>query len=178
MKNEMHSNQSDMASGAYLNGFKVNFGTYVLIFESKSHFRLMVGKLGFAAFPAGWYAYTGSAIGPGGLPARIRHHLGIATRPHWHMDYLRPRGCLREIWYGQAPRYDEHRWAACLRSMPRSIAVVPGFGSSDCRCETHLVYFPERPGIRPFKRRQRSTAATARPPIYCLPVDALNAKIE
>lgn len=174
MKNRTNSKQSDIAYGVGPNVFRINFGTYVLIFELKSCSRLSVGKLGLCSFPAGWYAYTGSALGPGGLAARIRHHTGIATRPHWHLDYLRPRGYLREIWYGQAPPYDEHRWATCLRSMPGSVIVVPGFGSSDCRCETHLVYFPERPGIRPFKRRQQSTAETARPPIYHLTVDALN----
>jgi Uri superfamily endonuclease len=178
MKNITNCKQSDIADGVCPDDFRINIGTYILIFELKSFFRLSVGKLGFCDFPAGWYAYTGSARGPGGLRARIRHHTGIATRPHWHMDYLRPQGHLREIWYGQAPRYDEHRWADCLRSMPGSVTVVPGFGSSDCRCETHLVYFPERPGIRPFKRRQKSTAETARPPIYCLPVDALNERIK
>ena len=156
-------------------GFMKKFGTYVLIFELRSLFRLSVGKLGIFSFPAGWYAYTGSALGPGGLPARIRHHLRITARPHWHMDYLRPRGYIREIWYDQGPCYDEHRWAACLQSMPRSVTVVPRFGSSDCRCETHLVHFSARPGINPFQRRQQSTAEAGRPPIYCLPVDELNA---
>jgi Uri superfamily endonuclease len=171
MKNKIHNTQSDPASVTCPNGLKVNFGTYVLILELKSFIRLTVGKLGICSFPAGWYTYTGSALGPGGLPARIRHHMGIATRPHWHMDYLRPRGYMEEVWYGRGPHYDEHRWTACLRSMPGSVTVVPGFGSSDCRCETHLVYFPERPAIRPFKRRQKATTETARPPIYCLPVD-------
>jgi len=157
--------------------FRIRKGTYVLIFELKSLSRLSVGKRGVFTFPAGWYAYTGSALGPGGLPARIRHHLGIASRPHWHMDYLRPRGNMREIWYGQGPRYDEHQWAACLRSMPGGVAVVPGFGSSDCQCETHLVHFPTRPEIRPFKRRQPSSTAAARPPIYCLLIDESNARI-
>ena len=166
-----------MASVAGLNDIKVKHGTYALILELDSFFRLSIGKLGAFNFPAGWYAYTGSARGPGGLPARIRHHLGIATRPHWHMDYLRPRGNMREIWYGRGPWYDEHRWAACLRSMPGSVALVPGFGSSDCRCETHLVYFPTRPKISPFKRRQRSTADAARPPIYRLLIDEMDAMI-
>jgi Uri superfamily endonuclease len=178
MESVMQNTRSAPFSTSGRHGFKIKNGTYVLIFELRSSFRLSVGRLGLFNFPAGWYAYTGSALGPGGLPARIRHHLGIATRPHWHMDYLRPRGYMREVWYGRGPYYDEHRWAACLRSMPRTVAVVPGFGSSDCRCETHLVYFSARPGINPFKRRQKSTAGAVRPPIYSLPVDALNAMIK
>ena len=174
----MQHTLSDPYSTSGRPGFKIKTGTYVLIFELRSSFRLPVGKLGIFNFPAGWYAYTGSAFGPGGLPGRIRHHLAIATRPHWHMDYLRPRGYMREIWYGRGTCYDEHRWAVSLQSMPRSVTVAPGFGSSDCRCETHLVHFPERPGINPFKRRQRSATCASRPPIYCLPTDALNAVIK
>lgn len=158
--------------------FKIKNGTYVLILELELLCRLSVGKLGVFIFPAGWYAYTGSALGPGGLPARIQHHLRIATRPHWHMDYLRSRGCMREIWYGRGPHYDEHQWAAFLCSMPGGVAVVPGFGSSDCRCETHLVHFPARPNIRSFKRRQHATRNTARPPIYNLLIEESNGRIE
>lgn len=158
----------------YRRRFKVKTGTYILVIELVSHARLLVGKLGGFDFPAGWYAYAGSACGPGGLSARIRHHMGIATRPHWHMDYLRPLGCLQEIWYGRGAGYDEHRWAADLRDMPDVRVVAPGFGSSDCCCETHLVYFPHRPGIKRFRQRQRSTTGVARPPIYGLSIDAVD----
>ena len=157
----------------YRRRFKVKTGTYVLILELISHARLLVGKLGEFDFPTGWYAYAGSACGPGGLPARIRHHLGVATRPHWHMDYLRPLGCLQEVWYGRGPGYNEHRWAADLMDMPGARVVAPGFGSSDCCCETHLVHFPHRPGIKRFRQRQRSTAGVARPPIYSMSINAV-----
>lgn len=157
---------ADIASIVYRPRFRVKMGTYVLVFELSSYIRLLVGKLGDFDFPAGWYAYAGSACGPGGLPARIRHHLGIASRPHWHMDYLRPLGCLREIWYGQGAGYDEHQWTASLRAMPGARTLAPGFGSSDCHCETHLVYFPTQPGIKAFRRRQQSVAGVAHAPIY------------
>ena len=90
-----------------------------------------------------------------------------ANRPHWHVDYLRLKGYIQEIWYGRGAYYDEHRWTARLRSMPHADVLVPGFGSSDCRCETHLVYFPLRPDINRFRREQpRAADAVARPPIY------------
>jgi Uri superfamily endonuclease len=145
----------------------LNEGTYVLIIELKSHTRLTVGKLGRFDFPAGWYAYAGSAFGPGGLRARLSHHLRGASRPHWHVDYLGLKGYIQEIWYGRGTDYDEHRWTARLRSLPHADVLVPGFGSSDCRCETHLVYFPLRPDINRFRREQpRAADAVARPPIY------------
>lgn len=128
-------------------------GTYVLLLELDSARRLTVGRLGEFDFPAGWYAYAGSARGPGGLAARLRHHRRLAARPHWHLDYLRPHGRIAECWYGAAGVHDEHRWAAELLAMTRTAPVAPGFGSSDCACATHLVVFPTRPDIRTFRRR-------------------------
>ena len=37
----------------------------------------------------------------------------------------------------------ECTWAATLLRLPRARPVARGFGSSDCRCPTHLVHFPE-----------------------------------
>ena len=153
--------------------FKVEKGTYILIFELKTLHRLSVGKLGRLTFSAGWYAYTGSAQGPGGLAARVHHHLRIAPHPHWHMDYLRPRGRIREVWYGQGEDYGEHQWAACLEMMPHAAVAAPGFGSSDCACRTHLIYFPTRPNIAVFKRRQPVKAGVTRPSIYRLTDESL-----
>jgi len=153
------------------NIFRIPKGTYVLILELKTFYRLSVGKLGTFDFPTGWYAYAGHAFGPGGLAARIGHHLRGTGRPHWHMDYLNSKGCIREVWYGIGQWFDEHRWTACLRAMPGAGMVAPGFGSSDCSCETHLVHFPRRPNVNRFKRRQPATAGEIRPPIYRLPID-------
>ena len=154
-----------------LKGLNERKGTYILIFELKSDYRLMVGRLGVFTFPAGWYCYSGSALGPGGLAGRLRHHLKIADRAHWHMDFLRPLGCIREIWYGRAPFYDEHRWAENLRTMAGTLAIAPGFGSSDCGCETHLVRFDAYPSIARFRRRQPVGSGIRRPPVYRMAVD-------
>ncbi len=50
--------------------------------------RLEIGRLGSFNIIPGFYAYVGSAFGPGGLRARIRHHLESVAQPHWHIDYL------------------------------------------------------------------------------------------
>jgi hypothetical protein len=52
-----------------------------------NHFR--VGKLGEFIFPPGDYVYIGSAMGPGGLQARLNRHLSGDGRPHWHIDWIR-----------------------------------------------------------------------------------------
>jgi hypothetical protein len=62
-------------------------GTYVLILELTTRKVIQVGALGRIKFTAGWYAYAGSAFGPGGLAARINRHLMSAKKPHWHIDY-------------------------------------------------------------------------------------------
>lgn len=40
-------------------------GTYVLVFEAKREQKIQVGKLGLINLQPGFYAYIGSAFGPG-----------------------------------------------------------------------------------------------------------------
>lgn len=107
---------------------------------------LTIGRLGSFSFCRGWYFYTGSAFGPGGLKARLRHHLKPLQRYHWHIDYLRSAAELRSVWY-QPGVNNEHLWSASLiSSLPEARFPVARFGSSDCRCASHLVYLSRRPG--------------------------------
>ena len=64
-------------------------GTYVLILRVFRPASVRVGRLGRFHFPAGWYAYVGSARGPGGLAARISRHLRSPKPSRWHVDHLR-----------------------------------------------------------------------------------------
>jgi Uri superfamily endonuclease len=105
---------------------------------------IRVGRLGTIRLRPGYYLYIGSAFGPGGLRARVAHHHYRAKRPHWHVDYLRRYARLESVWYASGARR-EHDWAAKVAAMPGAAMVLPGFGSSDCRCETHLYWFVESP---------------------------------
>ncbi len=67
---------------------------------------------------------------------------------HWHIDYLKPWLDLREIWYTHDPVKREHQWAKALLAETNSFAPLPGFGSSDSKCETHLVYFSSEPDFK------------------------------
>jgi Uri superfamily endonuclease len=97
-------------------------------------------------FPAGWYVYVGSALGPGGLAARLCHHLAPMRRPHWHIDHLRTVvGPVVEIWYAVGPERRECDWATRLATRPGATRPIGGFGASDCRCPAHLFHFVERP---------------------------------
>jgi Uri superfamily endonuclease len=92
-------------------------GIYVLHLELASDVQIVVGGLGAQRFGAGHYAYVGRAFGPGGLAARLAHHLRRAASPHWHLDYLRAHGRVQEVWYGHTPAFCEHQWAQALMNM-------------------------------------------------------------
>jgi Uri superfamily endonuclease len=63
-------------------------GTYTLLLWLSDNQRLRIGRLGYFAFPRGYYTYTGSA--KRGLTSRLHRHIHGAATQHWHIDYLRP----------------------------------------------------------------------------------------
>ena len=65
----------------------------------------------------GYYVYLGSALGPGGLRARIAHHQKLSPRPLWHIDYLRTRTQIHCIWFSYDTRRREHQWARVVQTM-------------------------------------------------------------
>jgi Uri superfamily endonuclease len=120
-------------------------GSYVLILNLAKTTKIRVGRLGCIDFKRGYYAYVGSALGPGGLAARIRHHLKPAKNPHWHIDYLGRVAVITEIFLCEGPRRFEHVWAQKFSELTETGVPAKGFGSSDCRCLTHLFYMKKRP---------------------------------
>lgn len=116
-------------------------GCYILVLFLAQPQTLQVGKLGELTFAAGYYLYVGSAFGSGGLAARLKHHLSSA-KLHWHIDTLRAVAALQEIWFSVADDPCECQWAARLADLPQLTRPYPGFGSSDCRCVSHLFYCP------------------------------------
>jgi Uri superfamily endonuclease len=132
-----------------MNTLHSDTGTYILILHLAASTTLTIGRLGTFTFAEGWYGYVGSAFGSGGLRGRLWHHLTPASRPHWHIDYLRQAARLIEIWYSSAPC--EHSWAATLRALPSASVPAARFGASDCRCEAHLFHFGARPALTAFQ---------------------------
>jgi len=127
-------------------------------------------------FPAGYYVYFGSARA--GLSARVGRHLKREKRSHWHIDYLVQSAKVMEVWYvvaGEEVEWGERKkevewrerkevkgaggvrkkeclWCQVARGMPQGQTLIPGFGSSDCRCPAHLVYFPSPPSFELFRQ--------------------------
>jgi len=128
-------------------------GTYALQLRCSAPRRLEIGRLGTLTTRQGVYVYVGSAFGPGGLSARVGHHRRVSSRPRWHVDYLRSVTELQGCWYTTDPQCREHEWATVLRELSGASIPLPGFGSSDCSCPSHLFYFPSTPSVRAFRRR-------------------------
>jgi Uri superfamily endonuclease len=125
--------------------FKTRPGTYALLLSSASNGVIQLGRLGDLQLQPGFYVYVGSALGPGGVRARLSHHIRHAEHPHWHIDYLRFHTMLEEIWFCYEPKSREHDWARCFAGMRGASVPMVGFGSSDCGCETHLSFFKKLP---------------------------------
>jgi Uri superfamily endonuclease len=121
-------------------------GTYTLVVELAEPAVVKVGALGRRELAAGWYAYTGSAFGPGGF-ARVERHRELAAGErdarHWHVDYLlgHPAAAVDRVI--TTPGAD----IECAVARAIEGERIPAFGASDCACDSHLVYGPDRAAL-------------------------------
>lgn len=121
-------------------------GTYTLVVEVAERVDIEVGVLGEYAFEPGWYAYVGSALGTGGF-SRVERHRELAAGErdvrHWHVDYLlgHCRSAIDTVI--RTPGVD----AECSIADRIDGEAVPDFGCSDCGCDSHLFFRPEREAL-------------------------------
>lgn len=113
-------------------------GTYSLLVAVPGPCSIDVGALGERRFPAGGYAYTGSAMGSGGF-ARLDRHRRVAAGEndvrHWHVDHLLGHPDTALVGVERVVGADvECRVARALPDGP-----IPDFGASDCDCRSHLA---------------------------------------
>lgn len=114
-------------------------GTYTLIFALSEPATVTVGALGEHRFPAGGYAYTGSALGSGGF-SRVDRHRRVAAGDHdtrhWHVDYLAGHPATNLVDVVRA----EGRDVECAVADALGDGPVAEFGASDCDCRSHLAH--------------------------------------
>jgi Uri superfamily endonuclease len=127
-------------------------GTYALLLELDEPTELEVGNLGCIRFDSPFYLYFGSAFGPGGLAARLGRHLQARRQAHWHIDYLRQVAAVVGAWHTRDTARLECTWAHAASSLSGA-RLVARFGSSDCRCRSHLVAVHRLPSLSAFRRR-------------------------
>ena len=110
-------------------------GSYILLIELPQEQVVTAGSLKAICFPGGYYAYVGSAMN--GFESRIGRHLKGNKRPHWHIDYLLQKASITDIILCETGERIECTIAQALEGQFDSI---PGFGSSDCKCNSHLFF--------------------------------------
>ncbi|MFQ5513266.1 MAG: DUF123 domain-containing protein [Myxococcota bacterium] len=114
----------------------------------------------------GFYLYVGSALGPGGVRARVLRHCRATGAVHWHIDRLRRQLELVRVWFSYGTHRMECRWAAALAGLRSATLPAARFGASDCRCPAHLIRLPHEP--RPIRPQVRSPdGAGVGPAVYC-----------
>lgn len=117
-------------------------GAYLLAVRLPRPLVLRLPATGTVTLEAGTYLYAGSARGPGGIRARVGHHLRRGKRAHWHVDRLTAAG--RVVAVAVAPGGSECALFAAVSGLSGALLPAPGFGSSDCRrCAAHLAQVDE-----------------------------------
>ncbi|MFQ6050074.1 MAG: DUF123 domain-containing protein [Candidatus Hydrothermarchaeota archaeon] len=104
-------------------------GIYSLIFDlpQVSVYRWRIDK--------GVYTYIGSALREGLLNSRIRRHLFHPKKVFWHIDHI----TTKKIPYAVVYAYTKNKMECKLsRVIEKDAVAIKGFGSSDCKCKSHL----------------------------------------
>ncbi len=123
-------------------------GTYILFFINKSDIKIKVGSLNEILFKKGIYLNVGSAFGLGGLKGRIQRHFNPQKKIFWHIDYLSINKSFKlvsiiEI-HSSIKRECFTVNLLLNEKFPISkIDYIENFGSSDCQCKSHLLFFRE-----------------------------------
>jgi sugar fermentation stimulation protein A len=116
-------------------------GSYIVVLRLSRDRRLKIGGLGEVLFKKGYYLYAGSA--KKNFTQRIARHRTRRKTLFWHIDYLREYADFVAALPVRASEGLECDIAKALGEI--SSWRIPGFGSSDCSCESHLFGMPEDP---------------------------------
>ena len=112
-------------------------GIYILLIKLRADREITIGRLGLFHFKRGIYAYVGSALG--GFKSRIRRHLKKNKKLQWHIDYLLEFADISDVLTIETNKRLE---CAVARALGEHFEAVLGFGSSDCKCKSHLFFSP------------------------------------
>ncbi len=123
-------------------------GSYILVLFLKFNTTIRIGRLGNINFKRGFYFYIGSAMGTSGsttLLNRVKRHLSSPNqkRNHWHIDYLLENESVSIIKVYLIPCKFKLECKIAQEFVEISDEYVENFGSSDCDCKSHLIYFKD-----------------------------------
>jgi endonuclease-3 len=121
-------------------------GTYTLLLELERETTVTFGSAGPRELATGYYVYTGSAFGPGGLSRVDRHRRvcnGENSTRHWHVDYLLGQPAISWVEAWLSPDRD----AECEIAGALPGRSIEGIGATDCGCDSHLGTHPSREAL-------------------------------
>jgi Uri superfamily endonuclease len=110
-------------------------GIYVLVISIRKNISVNVGALDTVVFEKGLYAYVGSA--QNNVKKRIERHLRRCKPKFWHIDYLlsNDAATVLNVFFKEGARSEE---CQVSRQIAERGIPIRRFGSSDCRCDSHL----------------------------------------
>lgn len=110
-------------------------GSYLLLIKLNEDEHIRFGIKNNYFFKKGYYIYVGSALN--NLEKRIERHLKIIKKKYWHIDYFLDYGNITNIYYKENNYKEECHISKLLKEI---FLPISNFGSSDCKCRTHLFY--------------------------------------
>ncbi len=114
-------------------------GSYILLIQLSEEQTITPGRLKATYFPRGDYAYVGSAMG--GFKSRLNRHIKSDKKLHWHIDYLLEKAVISEIILCETKGRTE---CAIAQALSCQFDSILGFGSSDCKCRSHLFFATDK----------------------------------
>lgn len=119
-------------------------GVYALLIKIEHDMEITVGSLGLVKLAEGYYVYIGSALGPGGLKARISRHLNKSKKLKWHIDYLLSSNSARVIGVVCASTNEKYE-CRIVKELLKYGAYAPirKLGAMDCKekCPAHFLKY-------------------------------------
>lgn len=126
-----------------------------------------VGSLGLLEF-RGTYVYVGSARGRA-AQRRIERHVDIAAGRRggrfWHIDQLLQIGQLEAV--VSAETEERRECAVATKIVQVAAEAVPRFGSTDCRCHSHLFRLEEDDAVGTVSRAMAELGLRPKVTVLC-----------
>ncbi|MFA5479494.1 MAG: GIY-YIG nuclease family protein [Candidatus Muiribacteriota bacterium] len=111
---------------------------YIIILFSEKKVTEKVGKLGVFTFEPGYYFYIGSA--KNNIEKRVERHFRHDKKLHWHIDYITTVIKPVKAVIMKNVEFSECELSQAVHKEFNTEYPVRKFGSSDCKCHSHLHF--------------------------------------
>ena len=119
----------------------MNKGIYCLLLHLEYECNIKI-RTKRVAFPKGYYCYVGSALN--NLQKRIERHKRKDKKKYWHIDYFLEKAKILDVKILKTVKRKECWLSNKIKNL-KGRMVMEKFGSTDCKCGTHLYYFQKNP---------------------------------